>query len=347
MQKDLLVSERLIGYQWMNKKLNKIIWNLLIMLFLNIITVFGQNLGQGKLKGLILIDSSWSSDVYLSYIPTFSEIYSMSNEMIIADTKIDSLGYFEFDLDFLPNEQRLYRLHISKKGDSKNSLIIGGQNENYLAFVARRDSKIQFKGTSSTPPFKHVIFETPNENFEFQNITDLVFTKDSIASKSGHSKRQFLNERLTERLFQIADSSTNVLVSLYALHKNDFESNYVSKENFYRSYLKKWSDQDDAYSQDFRNKLPLKEAKNYWLLIIGLGIFLILVGYLIGKDNVFKNNQIKKLSVQERKILALLKKGASNKEISDEFNIGLSTVKSHVSSILKKLNVKSRKKLMN
>jgi len=118
-------------------------------------------------------------------------------------------------------------------------------------------------------------------------------------------------------------------------------------KTFAKTVCKKWSDQDDAYSQDFRNKLPLKEAKNNWLLIIGLGIFLIVVGYLIGEDNVFKNNQIKKLSVQERKILALLKKGASNKEISDEFNIGLSTFKSHLSSILKKLNVKSRKKLMN
>jgi DNA-binding NarL/FixJ family response regulator len=42
----------------------------------------------------------------------------------------------------------------------------------------------------------------------------------------------------------------------------------------------------------------------------------------------------------------MLKKGASNKEISEEFNIGISTVKSHVSSILSKMNAKSRKELM-
>ena len=91
----------------MNKKLNKIIWNLLVMLFLNIITVFGQNSGNGKLNGVVQIDTSWSSDIYLSYIPTFSDITSMSSEMIIADAKIDSLGYFEFDLDFLPNVQTI------------------------------------------------------------------------------------------------------------------------------------------------------------------------------------------------------------------------------------------------
>ena len=317
------------------------------MLILNTITVFGQNSGKSKLKGIIQIDSSWSSDIYLSYIPTFSDIYSMSSEMIIADTKIDSQGYFEFDLDFLPNEQRLYRLHISKKEDSKNSLIIGGLNENYLVFIASRDSKIKLTGTSLTPPFKNVIFETHNENFEFQKITNLVFKKDSIASKSGQSKRKFIEERLNEKLLSIADSSTNALISLYALHKIDFESNYHSNEIFYKNYLKKWSHLDDGYIEDFRKKLPLKAQKYNWTYIIILGIILTIIGYVIGKYNFFKNNRINNLTVQERKVLALLKKGATNKEISEEFNIGISTTKSHVSSILNKLNIKSRKEIMN
>jgi len=331
----------------MNNKLYIIIWNLLIMLILNTITVFGQNSGKGKLKGVIQIDTSWSSDIYLSYIPTFSDIYSMSSEMIIADTKIDSLGYFEFDLDFLPNEQRLYRLHISKKEGSKNSLIIGGLNENFLTFIASRDSKIKLKGTSLIPPFKNVIFETQNENFEFQKITNLVFKKDSITSKSGRSKRKFIEERLNEKLLRIADSSTNALISLYALHKIDFQSNYFSNEKFYKNYLKKWSHLDDGYIEDFRKKLPLKAPKYNWPFIIILGIILTIVGYVIGKYNYLKNNRINKLTVQERKVLYLLKEGATNKEISVEFNIGISTVKSHVSSILTKLNVKSRKEIMN
>ena len=331
----------------MNNKSYIVIWILLIMLILNTITVFGQNSGNGKLKGVIQIDTSWSSDIYLSYIPTFSDIYSMSSEMIIAEAKIDSLGYFEFDLDFLPNEQRLYRLHISKKEDSKTSLIIGGLNENYLAFIASRDSKIKFKGTSFTPPFKNVIFETQNENFEFQKITNLVFKKDSIASKSGRSKRKFIEERLNEKLLHIADSSTNILISLYALHKSDFESNYLSNEKFYNTYLKKWSNLNDGYSKDFRKKLPLKAPKYNWAFIIILGIILTIVGYVIGKYNLFKNNRINKLTVQERKVLGLLKEGATNKEISEELNIGISTVKSHVSSVLTKLKVKSRKEIMN
>jgi DNA-binding CsgD family transcriptional regulator len=326
---------------------NIIFYKITVLLFLSSINVLGQNSDNSKIKGLIKIDSSWSSKIYLSYIPTFSDTHSMSNEMIIADSKIDSIGYFEFNIDFLPKEQKLYRLHISKKADSKTSLIIGGLNENYFVFIANRDSKLEFKATSTNPPFKNIIFETQNENFEFQKITSLVFKKDSIASLSGLSKRNFIENRLNEVLLNIADSSTNSLISLYAIYKSNFESNYISKEKFYKSYLNKWSKIDNNYFKDFRKKLPIKNSKNNLTRNIILSIILILIGYVLGKSRFIKNNRIKRLSVQERKIFDLLKKGATNKDISDEFNIGISTVKSHVSSILNKLKVKSRKEIMD
>jgi two-component system nitrate/nitrite response regulator NarL len=49
-----------------------------------------------------------------------------------------------------------------------------------------------------------------------------------------------------------------------------------------------------------------------------------------------------KLSPREREILALLAKGESNKEIARGLDVAESTVKIHVQSILKKLNLTSR-----
>jgi len=51
------------------------------------------------------------------------------------------------------------------------------------------------------------------------------------------------------------------------------------------------------------------------------------------------------LSIQERRVFQLVSEGKSNKEISAELNIGLSTVKSHVHSIYGKLGIKSRKEI--
>lgn len=52
------------------------------------------------------------------------------------------------------------------------------------------------------------------------------------------------------------------------------------------------------------------------------------------------------LSIWERRIFQMISKEKSNKEISEELHIEVSTVKSHVSSIYSKLGVRSRKELI-
>lgn len=49
-----------------------------------------------------------------------------------------------------------------------------------------------------------------------------------------------------------------------------------------------------------------------------------------------------KLSIREKEVLKLVVKGLSNPEIAKELSICESTVKAHVSSILRKLRVKNR-----
>lgn len=48
------------------------------------------------------------------------------------------------------------------------------------------------------------------------------------------------------------------------------------------------------------------------------------------------------LSIQEKKVLGLIVKGKTNREIADELFVSIHTVKAHVQHILKKLSVKSR-----
>ena len=48
------------------------------------------------------------------------------------------------------------------------------------------------------------------------------------------------------------------------------------------------------------------------------------------------------LTPQEQRVLALLAQGASNREIATALMIGLTTVKSHVSHLLRKLGVTTR-----
>lgn len=311
------------------------------------LAVRGQDKPSACIAGYISMDDSWAPTLYLSYIPTFEEMYAVSNEMIIAKTGIDSLGYFRFDIDFLPRGQNLYRLHLVKKGDTPASLIIGGKDENHLFLIADRFSAIRVNCPSTYPPFKQVRFENSTENMAFQRVSDLVFVADSLAAESSASKRLLVEKQLLKDLHSVADTSANLLVSLYAIYKSNFESNYPSHAGFYRSYLRKWKGQDNAYLEAFSKKMPREAGKPAHVLLIFLALIVVLISLVPVVRRFRKSHGLEKLSIQERRIYELLQQGASNQEISNHFNIGLSTVKSHVSSIYAKLKVKSRKHIMN
>jgi DNA-binding CsgD family transcriptional regulator len=176
-------------------------------------------------------------------------------------------------------------------------------------------------------------------------ITDLSDYPNSIDYEHSLIKKKFIEEVVSEKLKQIADTCENPLVSLYALYQTDFLSDFKKNSTFYKAYLSKWSNDNSPYFKSFRQQFPHSKKPVWPYVLIFLFISALISGILFVRTR--KSGKIKKLSVQERRIFELLQKGATNQEISDECNIELSTVKSHVSSIFSKLNIKSRKEAMD
>lgn len=325
---------------------------IILLVFLLVMTgytcrVYPKAIAKGVLYGNISLDETWSPVVFLSYIPTFDDMYLMSNDAIISKANIDSLGNFSFDISYLPEKDNLFRLHIIKKGDVPNTLIIGGNNENHLFLLANCYSTIEINCKNILPPFKNVSFGKSSSNIAFSEITNLIVTAENKANESGNAKRRLIENKLHDKLRFIADTCSNPLISLYAIYNSGFETNYNSNVGYYESYLDRWSNQKDSYFVAFRKEIPLPNGKSKTWIIILLSVVLISISYYYGNRTRKKERGIKKLSVQERKVFELLKTGATNQEISEECNIGLSTVKSHVSSIFVKLQIKSRKEAMN
>ena len=304
---------------------------------------------DGVLNGKLYLDETWSSDVYLSYIPTFDDMYLISNDAIISKSKIDSLGNYSFNISFLPEVYNLFRLHIVKKGDAANTLIIGGKDENHLFLVANCYSTIEIYSNQCSSPFRNVSFKKSMSNSTFLEITKLTFVADSITNECSNIKARFIKNRLNKKLRIIADTCSNPLVSLYAIYNSNFKNNYTSNLGFYKSYLEKWENQENSYFNEFRKELvfPQKNSEITFMVLFIVLFVLVSIGFYFVKWTKKKQVGIKKLSVQERKVLELLKKGATNQEIAEECHIQITTVKSHVSSIFAKLNIKSRKEVMN
>jgi DNA-binding CsgD family transcriptional regulator len=320
---------------------------ILLVLFGNKSTAYAKSKDDGILSGNLKLDKTWSSEIYLSYIPTFENMYIIANDAIISKTNIDSVGNYSFDISFLPEEDNLFRLHIVKKGDAPNTLIIGGKDENHLFLLANCYSTIEINSYCSAPPFRNISFRKSNSNNTFWEITNLTFMADSIANESSNSKKRFIENQLHDKLRYISDTCSNPLISLYAIYCSNFEDIDKSNVDFHEAFLKKWKNQKNSYFEAFRKNLTFPKEKSNTRFIILLAIVLISISFYFGKWTKRKQTGIKKLSVQERKVLELLKKGATNQEISEDCHIGISTVKSHVSSIFVKLNIKSRKEAMN
>ena len=310
---------------------------------------FSDNVGQ--ISGTLILDDSWERNIYVSYIKTFEKEYSVSNDLIITSAVIDSLGNFKIELDKTPTKWSLLRLHIVKKGVSPNSLTIGSIDENFMFLIAKRDSEIKIFNTEGIPIFENTKVDGAVYMNTFDHIKKLANYPNSIDYENSIIEKEFIREVVSEKLKVVADTTANPLVSLYALYKTDFQSDYLKNPTFYETYLSKWKKENSSYFKSFRQKFPIAEnnytnSKNtkYIIFFVTIvGVILIIV--LINIKN--KKHKIKQLSVQERKIFDLIRSGMSNKEISAECNIELTTVKSHVGNIYSKLKIKSRKEAMN
>lgn len=323
------------------------------LLFFCAFLLYGLNVEsqkkQSQFKGYLKIDSIWEPTVYLSHIPSLSSMYTISNNMIIAQSKIDSLGYFSFNLDYISEEDQLYRIHISKKNDPPASLIIGGDEENHMFIVLNQNSSLEIKNEKGKKLFRNVQIKGSMATRSIVQINDLVSYKDSTDFGSSSIKKEFLNDAIDEKLRFVADTSSNSLVSLYALSKSNFILNYRLNEKFYINYLARWKNEKSSYFRSFREQIPKEEkSKDYSIFLWTIGAFVLgfSIHYMKRSKKSKLHKRIQTLSVQERKIFTLIQQGKSNKEISEEYNIELSTVKSHVSNIYAKLQIKSRKEAL-
>lgn len=306
---------------------------------------------QSGIEGRIYRDTLlWAPVAYLSVIPDFTQMYVISNELIIQESEIGADGTFRFDTKAMGQEDHLYRIHFSKKGEPPASLIIGGRDENHLFLVANSGSEIEISIEGRKQLLGRVTYSGYKPNLALQEINQIAGFLDTLDMYGPTLNRDFVREAVYERLRRYADTCSVPLISLYALYQSRFDFDYQNNTDFYQKYLRKWKQEDSEYFNTFRAQLPVKEAPKILLPLL-ITLFSIAIVTLVTILYIRKKRSGKSpyqsLTVQERKIFSLLKEGKSNKEISETCGVSLSTVKSHVNNIYSKLNLSSRTDAMD
>jgi DNA-binding CsgD family transcriptional regulator len=321
---------------------------LCLLTALSLLTGFSQ--AQPQIRGTISLDTTrWAPMAYLSAIPDFNQLHSVSNESIILRSGIDPSGRFVFDCRKLPPEDRLYRIHFSRKGDPPATLIIGGAEENHLFVVANSRSELDIRIPGGPKMLSGVTISGYAPDNALLEINQIAGFLDTLDYYGPAVNRDFVRQAVYDRLRRYADTCSNPLISLYALYHSRFEPDLPGNKAFYKNYLRKWKNEDSEYFRVFRAGFPDSHNQVPWIPLSGMAAILIAAGVLFLMRHRRKplKNPYQSLTVQERKIFTLLKDGRSNKEISEECGISLSTVKSHVNNIYSKLGIKSRTDVMD
>ena len=305
-------------------------------------------LAQNAISGYVNIENKelWGLTVHLTQINVKNgEDYA--NSKLVASSVLEKDGYFSFDKKSITSKNSIYRIHVNPiRGATKDSI------KNDQLFILSKADTVRFeKGEKLFSKYSN----TNKADIEWQRLRKFEATfYDTIQSEKG--KSLYVNKMKS----YTKDSLRILLVKLISIkeleNKKLLEKDIVTNPGYYVALLEelKESDLDRLEYQFLEEKLTFiataviadkyKETKTVNMLLLVVVFGLVFFGLWVWKN---KNNRISNdLSNQEKNIQNLILEGKSNKEIANELFISLSTVKTHITSVYRKLQVSSRKELL-
>jgi len=307
--------------------------------------------------------------IYLSVIEDYRKISGVFPEQILNKILADSTGFFSFSGNNLPLENRIYRIHVDTcPEDDQNTTHFTGHcpNSQEVIFIANNSDTLSLPFSFDDEMFCRVI--SKNEKADaFLKIdslkNDMRFafgTYRSEANRKMNSKKWFsilqeYGEQMQEPLAELYSYAflSDRAQNLHAYYLEDLKTN-----SYYDDLLARLTEKypNSTYTNQYNAELTsdkyiISSHKNgeypAWFYLLGIVALLSIIG------NFYFFRKLKKLmqqlpqldaslSKQEKKVLELILADKSNKEIASEMFVSLSTVKSHINNLYKKLQVSSR-----
>lgn len=311
----------------------------------------------------------WPDGVYLSLVEDYRKISGVYPEQIIQEAIPDSSGYFTFTGDNLPLENRIYRIHVDncvtnhKKRAHLNGFCTDSEE---VLFIANNTDSFSFPFTFDKEMFCKIVSDNEKGNafIKIDSIIDEM--RFAFGSYRSEANRRINSKKWITTLQQYGQSIDEPLVELYIYSflsnkTNDLYKQYLKdleKNSYYDQLLERLEKKypNSTYTNQYKIELasdkflldPKKETSNTTLLwiIVSLLIFSILINIFQFIAHKRKGKPIRvletKLTQQEQKILELILEDKTNKEIASLMFVSISTVKTHINNLYKKLGINSR-----
>lgn len=339
----------------------------LVLLFLNSSALLAQYHFSGEVS-----DENIGNAIYLSVVEDYRKSSRIYLDQIVKKSWVDSLGHFQFEGNNLKADNRIYRIHLDGcQEEGANHFLGHCNNSKSVLFIANNTDTVQFPTSfedqslctiSSSNPKSSLLLEV--EILKEQMVYDFM-DYPSEANKKLTLEKWFdvlqdfgkeSQEPLAELfIYDFLSDKRNETYGFYLqnLGRNDYYDglserlrSFYPNADFTHEYLAELNTDKDLASF---NKPKLSEWK--WLVLVLL-ILSILgnIYFFLNRKKTSKtkgNSLFQRLTPQEQKIVQYILRDKSNKEIATELFVSLSTVKTHINNLYKKLDISSREEMVS
>ena len=316
---------------------------------------------------------NWPEPVYLSLIEDYRKLSGVYPEQIIQKTQPDSLGTFIFVGDHLPKGNHIYKIQTHNcSGTEEDNVHFDGfcPKSKEILFIAKNTDTIALPFSFDQEMFCKVV-STNQKSDAFIKIDSLIHEMQYAFGKYRSTTSQKINAaKWLTTLQDYAQEQNEPLLELYVYSflsnkSNELHKYYLEdlKQNvYYDELLDRLQQQypESPYTEQYRMELASDRflsnpeehtAKKPWLPIIAILLLLSVVLNLFQLYHHRKKKAVshllkeQNLTPQEQKILELILQDKTNKEIATTIFVSVSTVKTHINNLYKKLNVASREEV--
>lgn len=336
--------------------------------FIFIIFSCFKGLSQYSFEGQIADEQSGKT-IYLSIIEDYRKFGRISMEQILKKTTTDSIGYFSFRGNNLNDDNRIYRIHLDDCSDaSSNSEHFFGSCEfsKSILFIANNNDTITFPTSFAN----EALCEITSTNSKSSTFLDIDVLKEEMAFDfndfRSDANRKLNSKKWFSTLQDFGEDLDEPLAELYIFNflsdkRNDTYSYYlkdISKTNYYNELgerlIAKYP--DAAFTDLYLNEIAIDQhltngnttKSNFWkwlllallLLSISLNVYFVFKQRSTSRN--LQNDSLAKLTEQEHNIVQQILESKTNKEIAAAMFISVSTVKTHINNVYKKLAVSTR-----
>jgi DNA-binding CsgD family transcriptional regulator len=327
---------------------------------------------SADISGNITLSDGWQPIIFMASISSPENLNVASPDFIISKTLINPNGSFRFANIVLPSEPQFYRFYLVK---NENSIVEFNvkENRNFVHFILDNSSTLNFSAEILENSLNIVDVEGGSSNLRLIDFeAGYAVKKKKLIGDLSKAQKEFLTRDLENYIRGFVDSCENSMVGLYALyHIEDKETDFLRNSDFYFNFQKKINKEyplsafADAYDELLKDLVGFREMvceipgvvpkwKDQLIIVESIMIFILflLLMFVVLKlrnNNTAENKKhesqvlFDKLTQKEKEILQLLSEGKTNKEIAIGLFVELSTVKTHINSIYRQIEVSNRK----